>query len=266
MTNIAVTHADSGVITAEVVRSIQISPSIRRVTIGGGELGSFDYLGYDQWFRLLVPTGDKVRFDNVPTTVDATGYLRYLTLPKRTRPVMRSYTVRQFRPDDLELDVDFVVHGDSGVAGPWAMSAEPGAPIGFIDQGHGFRPEMAAMADELLIAGDETAMPAVLGVLRSLPSDARGVAFVELPDAGDEQPVETRSQVKVQWLVRGRDQPPGQATLAAVRKHQTSSSVYAFAVGESKLATGVRKLLVGEREVDKNQVTFCGYYKLPKRH
>lgn len=266
MTNLTVTHAESGVVTASVIRSERISPNIQRVTIGGGDLHSFEYLGYDQWVRLMIPTGDEVRFDNLPERVDTAGYLRYLTLPKRTRPEIRSYTIRGFRTDPLELDVDFVVHGDEGIAGPWAIATNPGDPIAFVDQGHGWRPEAAAAADELLLVADETGMPAALGVLRSLPRNARGRAIIELADSADQQPVETRSQVQVEWMTRRPGQAPGEVALAAARGHQTSLSVYGLAVGESKLATGVRRLLVSERKVDKKQVTFCGYYKLPKDH
>ncbi|MFV0532201.1 MAG: siderophore-interacting protein [Cumulibacter sp.] len=116
MTNVAVMHADTGVITAQVVRSEAISPHIQRVTIGGGDLDSFDYRGFDQWFRLLVPVHDQVRFDNVPSRFDIDSYQTFLTLPEETRPEVRNYTVRDFRRDGLELDIDFVVHGDAGRA------------------------------------------------------------------------------------------------------------------------------------------------------
>src|SRR5262245_14443849 len=101
--NIVVTHAETGVVTAEVVHAIRLSPNFVRLTLAGDELREWRHLGFDQWFRLAVPTSGDTRFDNLADTFDTAGYLRYLTLPRATRPVIRNYTVREFRADDLEL-------------------------------------------------------------------------------------------------------------------------------------------------------------------
>ena len=113
---------------AEVVNAAQISPHFVRLTLAGDDLRGWRHLGFDQWFRLAVPTSDDTRFDNLADTYDMAGYLKFLMLPKATRPVIRNYTVREFRPDDLELDVDFVVHGDAGVAAPWRRACRSGHP------------------------------------------------------------------------------------------------------------------------------------------
>lgn len=110
-----------------------------RVALGDEDLARFVHRGFDQWLRLAIPVDDRTRFDNLPDTFDFKGFLRYLTLPRGTKPVIRNYTVRQVRCDPDELDIDSVVHGDDGVAGPWAASVEPGAEIAFLDQGCGRR-------------------------------------------------------------------------------------------------------------------------------
>src|SRR5699024_3442141 len=91
-TNIAISHADTGLMTAEVVHAEHISPNFVRVTLGGEELHHWRSLGYDQWFRLALPASDETRFD-------MGGFLRYLTLPKSTRPVIRNLTVRNYSAD-----------------------------------------------------------------------------------------------------------------------------------------------------------------------
>src|SRR5262245_58449954 len=136
--NITVTHADTGVVTAEVIEAVRISPHFVRLTIAGDGLAGWRHVGFDQWFRLPGPTSDDTRFDNLADTFGLPGYLKYLTLPRATRPVIRNYTVREFRPDADELDIDFVVHGDEGVAGPWADGLPVGASVALIDQGCGF--------------------------------------------------------------------------------------------------------------------------------
>lgn len=262
MSNITITHAPSGLVHATVVRSERVTPHMVRVTFGGGELDRFDFRGFDQWFRLAVPVSESSRLDNLPDRFGIAGYLKFVTLPKDTRPVIRNYTVRAFRPKDLELDVDFVVHGTEGVAAPWAASVQPGAEVAFIDQGRGWAP---VAHDWLLLVADESGLPAVAGILRDLPRDAVGHAFVELFDEVDRQPLDAPDGVQVHWLVRPEGSAPGSAVLPAVRALEfPAGPVYAFAVGESALATGVRRHLVSERGVPKGNVTFCGYWKRQK--
>lgn len=264
MSNIAVVHAPSGLVHTSVVRRELVTPHMVRVTFGGGDLADFAFQGFDQWFRLAVPThasGD--RFDNLPSTFGVGGYLKYLTTPSGTRPVIRNYTARAFREDVAELDVDFVVHGTDGIAGPWAASVEPGSPraeVAFIDQGCGWKP---VPHDEVLLVGDESGLPAVAGILRDLPRDARGHAIIELFDLADRQETDAPAGVEVHWVERAASANPGAAALPRLGDLTFDPQrTYAFAVGESAVATGARRHLVGERGMPKQNVTFCGYWKL----
>ncbi|MDR2253368.1 MAG: siderophore-interacting protein [Bifidobacteriaceae bacterium] len=259
MSNIAVEHAPSGLVRTSVVAREAISPHVVRVTLGGGDLPLFEFKGFDQWFRLAIPVHDADRFDNLPSTFALGGYLRYLALPKATRPEIRNYTARAWRASPARLDIDFLQHGDHGVAGPWAATVEPGAEVALIDQGCGWKDPGA---DWRLLAGDETAMPAIAGILRDMPRDAVGHAFIELFDARDRQPLDAPDAVRVHWLERSPGAAPGDALLPAVRALEfPPGRVYAFAAGESAIAAGVRRHLVSERDVPKNDVTFCSYWK-----
>jgi NADPH-dependent ferric siderophore reductase len=260
VSNVAIAHAPSGLVHSTVVRTEWISPHLVRVTLGGGTLDRFEYKGFDQWFRLAIPVHDGDRFDTLPERFGMGGYLRYLTLPKGTRPMIRNYTVRAYRPDPVEVDADFVVHGTDGVAAPWAASVQPGAEVAFIDQGRGFNP---VPADWTLLVADESGLPAVAGILRDLPQETRGHAIIELFDAGDRQELEAPDGMTVHWLERAPGTDPGTAALPALRNLSfPDGTVYAFAVGESAVATGARRHLVSERGVPKGNVTFCGYWKL----
>jgi NADPH-dependent ferric siderophore reductase len=257
--NIAVTHADSGVVTADVLDAVRISPHFVRVTIGGERLREWRHVGFDQWFRLAVPTSGDTRFDNLADTFDMAGYLKYLMLPRATRPVIRNYTVREFRPEYLEMDIDFVVHGDGGVAGPWAAGIPVGQEVALIDQGCGFR---RVEADTTLLVGDESALPAVVGILRDLPSETSGHALIEVADLADRQHVDAPDGMSVHWIVRRPDAAVGAMALEHLRElPELAGSVNAFAAGESKLATGARRHLVNERSVPKSNIAFCGYWR-----
>ncbi|MRG61239.1 siderophore-interacting protein [Agromyces sp. CFH 90414] len=257
--NIVVTHAETGLVTAEVVDARRISPHFVRLTIEGEELAGWRHLGFDQWFRLAVPTSDHTRFDNLADTFNTAAYLKYLTLPRATRPVIRSYTVREFRPELRQMDIDFVVHGDEGVAGPWAGRLPVGDRLAIIDQGCGFK---QADADRTVLVGDESALPAVLGILRDLPRTTRGDALIEISDLDDRQDVDAPEGMELHWVLRAPGQAPAEAALARLRDlPEFGGTVNAFAAGESKLATGARRHLVHDRGVPKASVVFCGYWR-----
>ncbi|MWC00168.1 SIP domain-containing protein [Agromyces seonyuensis] len=258
--NIAITHADTGLVTAEVVRAEQVSPHFVRVTIGGDEVSGWRDLGFDQWFRLAVPTNDHTRFDNLPGKFDTPSYLKYLLLlPKATKPVFRNYTVAEFRADAGELDIDFVVHGTDGVAAPWAASLPVGQHVALIDQGCGYR--HVDGAEQTVLVGDETALPAIAGILRDLPRGIRGHAVIEVPDVADQRPLAGPDGVEVHWIVRSHADAAGSLALERLASLEFGASTDGFAAGESKLATGARRLFVNERGVPKTDIDFCGYWK-----
>ncbi|MBL3685551.1 siderophore-interacting protein [Leucobacter zeae] len=271
--NIAVAHATTGLVTAEVVSAERISPSFVRLGVAGDGLADWRHLGFDQWFRLAIPVaGDATRFDRLSERFDMRGYLRYLTLPRATRPAIRNYTVRAFDAAAGRLDIDFVVHGEggsdgaaagasaAGIAGPWAASLPLGERVALIDQGCGYRP--VAGTDRVVLAGDESALPAVLGILRDLPRDAVGHAIVEVPDAADRQPAGAPDGVDVRWIVRDPGSNPGAEALAALTGLPAwEGPVSAFVAGEQQLATGGRRHLVNDRGVDRSAVAFCGYWR-----
>lgn len=263
MSNIVITHAPTGLIHAEVLRTERISPHFQRVTLGGGDLARFEYQGFDQWFRLALPVDDGSGLDGMPDTFTKRGYISYLMLPKTKRPVVRNYTVRGFRPDVVELDIDFVVHGTEGVAGPWSVVAEPGDQVAFIDQGCGWKP---VAASSYLLVADESGLPAVVGILRDMPRDAQGDAVIEIPDIDDKQQVDAPAGVRVHWVVRPRGVAIGGAALETATALTLGSDPYVFVVGESSLATGLRRWAVTEKAVPKANVTFCGYWKAGRVH
>ena len=263
MSNITTTHAASGLIRSRLAARERVSEHVVRVTLEGDDFAQFLGLGFDQWFRLLLPQHDDSVFDRMPDRIDLKGYLKYLLISQSKRPAMRNYTVREFRAADRQLDIDVIVHGDAGIAGPWARDAEIGAPVALIDQGCGFAPPAAT--DWQLLVADETGMPAVVGILRDLPRDARGHAIIEIPSTGDAQPVDLPAGFSIDWVTRPAAARPGERALEHARATELGGAQpYAFAVGESQLATGVRRHLVRELSVPKTQVTFCGYWKLGK--
>jgi NADPH-dependent ferric siderophore reductase len=256
----------TGLYTAEVVRSERVTPHMVRITFAGDDITRLPQRGFDQWFRLFLPRADgDTDFGAVPEQFGIGGYIKYLTSKSGTRPPVRSYTLRSHRPALGEIDVDFVAHGDQGIAGPWAQRALPGEKIALIDQGRGF--DLIDDAGHIVLGGDESALPAIAGILRDLPVDATGLALIEIPTPADEQELNAPAGFEVRWLPRALHPEPatrsiGSRALHALRAHTPDNplTVQAYIAGEQSLAAEGRRHLVAAG-VPKARIVFTGYWK-----
>src|SRR5262249_4951796 len=156
-----------------------------------------------------------------PLTLDS-----FNELPTEQRPTVRTYTVRSVDTERREIAIDFVVHGENGVAGPWAEAATPGQPAYLTSPNGAYAPDPAA--DWHLFAGDEAAVPAICVALESLPDNAIGKAFIEVAGPEDEIALRAPAGVEVRWIYRGgrADLVPeevagGNAPLIAAGKEST---------------------------------------------
>ncbi len=254
-----------------VLRTERPSTGWMRVTLGGGNIDRFTPMGYDQWFRLFLPIGGAAGLERVPEKANKVfGYLKFLRIPDGERPVMRNYTVRAHRPATAdagaEIDVDFVLHGSAadGTAGPasrWAETCRPGEHVLVIDEGLCFNP--ARGEDRVVLVGDETALPAIAGICRSLPESASGAVIIEVASREDALQFPHPSGIEVHRVARSDADVPGVRALDALRGLTLpDAEFHAYIAGEQALASGARKLLVGERGVEKDRVSFTGYWKL----
>ncbi len=262
-----ITPEVSELLRTRVVRRERLSPHLARVTLGGGELDRFRHVGFDQWFRLFLPTAGGT-LENLPDKLTTLSYARFLTQSKATRPHLRVYTVRAYRPvgpDGPEIDVDVVLHGSvaDGTAGPgaaWAETCSPGDPVALLDEGVGFNPDPAL--NEVVMVADESGLPATAGILASLPAEARGRALIEIPTAADRQDLTGPAGVEVTWITR--DDPaavPGRAALAAAEALPLPTApFYGWTVGEQSLPSGLRRHWV-RAGVPKQDILFCGYWR-----
>lgn len=285
----------------DVSRVRQLGPSFVRITFTGDCLRSFGAGGDDQRIKIVLPQPGRTITD-FPDGPD--WYSAWLGLPERIRPVLRTYTVRAHRPDRAELDVDFVLHGlDSGTSGPasnWAASTAPGDRIGLLGPD---RPGSGRMwgcewappdsARDLVLAGDETAVPAVAAILESLPDAARGIACLEVPERRDFQEWNCPTGVDVRWFYREEHGTEHGALLETalleavreLRPHRTTDGapvddvdvdgdalwevpddaargqLYGWLAGEAGVIKRLRRLLVSDRGLPRESVAFMGYWR-----
>lgn len=241
-----------------VLRNERISPNVNRVTVGGDDLAAFHPLGADQWFRLFFPHAGQ-RELRLPSATSNLWFAQLLAMGKH-KPQVRNYTVRATR--DGELDIDMLSHGHASPASDWANRAKPGDPLGILDQGCYYNPPHDA--SELLLVADESGLPAIMGILQTRRPELPTRVFIEIPDAADAQPVpEGLADVEAVWLPREDSHAkPGELALReAAGARPPAKDGYVFVVGESGLATGLRRHLVNSAGFPKNRVTFVGYFK-----
>lgn len=239
--------------SAQVLRTERLTPHMQRVVLGGDGLADFTAGGStDHYVKLL--------FDAEGVTYPEPFDIQRIReeFPRDQWPVTRTYTVRTWDPQTRELAVDFVIHGDEGLAGPWARSVQPGATVRFLGPGGGYAPD--AQADWHLLAGDESALPAIAAALEALPEGAKAYAFVEVTDADEEQKI--NSAAEIEWLHRGR-RPVGEALVEAVRSLDfPEGDVQAFVHGEAGFVKELRRYLRMEREVPRERLSISGYWRL----
>jgi NADPH-dependent ferric siderophore reductase len=174
----------------------------------------------------------------------------------------RSYTVRDWDAERLRLTLDFVVHGDEGIAGPWAAAARPGDTLELTGPGGGYSP--SADADWHLLAGDEAVIPAIAVSLERINPGVPVFVIVEVGGPEDEQPLTSSGDLNLQWLHRtgGPGEDPD-LQLQAVRVLELPEGRgQAFVHGEAEAVLRVRRHLLQERGIDRDDVSATGYWKL----
>jgi NADPH-dependent ferric siderophore reductase len=243
------------VTTAEVLRTERITPHMIRVVLGGEGLNEFDCGEYtDHYLKLQFPA-DGVEY---PEPFDLAKIRE--EYPREQWPVTRTYTVRRWDKAARELSIDFVYHGDEGIAGPWAATVQPGALVRFAGPGGAYAP--ARDADWHLLAGDESALPAISSAIEHLDPGARAHVFLEVEGPEEEQQFKSAADLSVTWIHRDGARI-GERLVAAVRGFDfPAGDVHAFVHGEAAFVRDLRRLLRFEREIPRERLSISGYWRL----
>lgn len=284
---------------ATVTAVTDLSPSFRRFTFGG-DLGDYGDPGYDQRITVLFPT-ETAGLDVMPQDDD--WYRRWRALPSEHRPTLRTYTTRRVRRHLGEVDIDMVAHEVIGPASAWVDGAKVGDEVLIfapttahtgVSFGIDFVPP--ARVDTLLLAGDETAAPAIATILEQLPREARGVVVVEVPHVDDVSYLPHHPGFEYRVSARGAAERHSHLIAAVTDAADTlapagegvdveeidvdndilwevprtarggaalrSARLYAWLAGESGAIKTLRRYLVTERGVNRRAVAFMGYWRI----
>jgi NADPH-dependent ferric siderophore reductase len=233
-----------------VVRTERVTPHLVRVVLGGEALAGFGAGDFtDHYVKLQLPPA------GAPYAAPFDAEVVQAEQPRELWPVSRTYTVRAWDAAAQELTLDFVTHGDEGVAGPWAAAARPGDLLQFAGPGGAYAP--AAAADWHLLVGDDSALPAIAAALPRLPAGAVAHVFVEVEGPADEQDLPG-----VTWVHRG-EQPVGAALTAAVLATELPGGVpHVFVHGEAGFVRELRRVVRARWEVPRELLSVSGNWRV----
>lgn len=243
-------------ITLTVLRTEWLSEHMVRLVAGGEGFADFQAKPFtDQYVKIHFPRPGV----SYPEPLDVFALRE--TMPREHWPVTRTYTVRWVDAARAELAIDVVVHGDEGLAGPWAASAQPGEQMILSGPGGAYAPN--PKADWHLLAGDESALPAIASGLEALPLDAQGPAFLEIASERDILELSAPVGLDLRWLVRGGALGGDSGLLARAIAAATwpEGRVHAFVHGERESVKAVRDVIFGEPFLlERSQVSISGYW------
>ena len=208
---------------AQVLETRRLTPQMIRVVFGGGELSGFG-------------------------PGEFTDHYVKLRIAERTR----TYTVREW--DGERLTIDFVVHGDEGVAGSWAAAAQPGDELELRGPGGAYTPDPDA--DWHLMIGDSAVIPAIAASLARIPAGVPVHVLVSVDGPEEEQPLSTPGDLHLRWL-------PGDAALVAAVADLDfpPGRVHAFVHGEASAVREIRRHLLVDRDLPRGALSISGYWK-----
>ncbi|WP_134486769.1 siderophore-interacting protein [Pseudomonas aeruginosa] len=288
----------------ELKRREQLSPALTRFVFGGPEVAEMKTLAADQRLKIFFPDAS-----GQPPSLPGGSewYQAYRSVEPARRPPMRTYTIRALRAEQEEVDVEFVLHGENGPASAWATHARIGDRLQLAapnrqygDDPGGYEWKPPAGVRHILLIADETALPAVAGILEELAGEAEPPvveAFLEVPGEADILDLPAIPGARLHWLPRhqaGIHSRNGERMIEAARQARLperevaggaaqeledidideeilwelaspeSGSFYAWVAGESAAVMAIRRYLVQERGIDKRHLTLMGYWRLGK--
>lgn len=232
----------------QVLRVSDLTPRMRRITLGGPELAGFLSLGSDDHIKLMFASSPEQQAVLDTMVLGAPA-------PDGVKPDMRDYTPRRIDLDLGELDIDFVLHGD-GPASTWAAQAAPGQ---FLHIG-GPRSSMKVpdVFDGYLLIGDETAIPAIARRLEALSSNRRALVVIEVENAEEQQAFTSAAAFEVIWVQRHSEDLLDTVT----RLSLPEGLVYGWIATEAGLSRKLRRVLLDTHGLNEEQIKAAGYWRM----
>lgn len=242
----------------QVVRKEQVTPNYLRIIVGGENVQKFNMVTVGVNNKIFIPPKgvEEIYFPEFKPT-------EFVQAPEDVRPTIRTYTCRALDLEKNEMTIDFALHGDEGIASSWAINCQIGDKLGVAMKG--FAKQLYPVADWYLLVGDMTAIPVLSVILETLPSSAKGVAFIEVQTKEDEQVIKTNSQVEIKWI---HNPMPGKTTQLqdAVRSVKLPANdeitKFAYVAAEFAVVRNIRQFFRQENGWNAKEMHGFGYWQL----
>jgi NADPH-dependent ferric siderophore reductase len=239
---------------AVVIGSQLSSATMRRLTFSVGPGFEVDPGMLGPWLKLIIPLCDgPVAWPHY----DA-GTRRIIWPPEGRRPAIRTYSVRDWRPERRELDVDIALHGE-GAGARFAQGARIGDRVGVWGPGAIDQPEGVRW---YLLAGDHTAVPAIAYMLARLPAGAGADVVLILPEKPDgPSPFSPRADVRILVEPDARLRPRRLVEAVRAAPWPATEDVLLWAGAEAASARALRRFAKGERRLPPTRFQILNYWK-----
>ena len=238
-----------------VVGTRRLTPGLIRLTLGGEGLDGFGMVdATDAYINVAIPpSGAEYGEIFDPREVRDSR-------PREQWPARRRYTVRRWDPELRLLEVDFVVHGDQGVAGPWAAAAREGTVLVFEGPAGGYRPDPDA--DWHLLVGDESALPAIAASLEVLPEGALGVVRLVCDGPDHEIDLPSPGRLDLRWLHRTGSPSDADLLVDSLREIAfPRGRMHAFVHGEADEIRAIRRHLLIDHGYQRSEMSCSPYWR-----
>lgn len=249
----------------DVLRVEDVTPGMRRVTVGGPSMDqhvrdgivipAVRTSGFDDDIKLLPadPVTGTLPFEEPTNSADGT-----VDWPAGSFQYSRTYTVRRFDRDAREMDIDFVVHA-GGLAAEWANRVGPGEKILIAGPKHSS--SLPVGVDWMLVAGDETALPAIAHCLEKLPSDLPATVVIEVAEPAHRQELLSDADVDITWLYRSDNGGESRLAQTVQDAQWRRGQPYLWVAGESTTVKPLRRWAKHDTNLDKRFVEIAGYWR-----
>ena len=243
----------------EVLDVVEVTPRMRRLVLGGEQLGAFSAAGFeltpfrtggfDDHVKLFLPEPGS---DHVVLPTQDDGHLDWPH--DGLQPLHRDYTVRRFDAAEGRLEIDVVLH-PGGAASTWTSNARPGNHL------HLAGPQLSTALPAVglhLLAGDETALPAIARYLEERDGSIPAVVVVEVASAVEQQSLTSTADVELLWVRRDEG---GSLAGAVADLDLADNDLFAWVAGEGEAVQAVRRHLLEDRALPGDRIDATRYWR-----
>lgn len=237
----------------QVQSSIQISPNMQRIFFSSADFTDFPTDQGGAHIKLFFPQKDQTM-----PLLPFRNEQGKIVWPQGQRPITRTYTIRDFVPENRLLVVDFVRHQDFGIAANWAVHAKPGDFLGLAGPGGPNR--YNAQANYFIFMGDLSALPMIAASLKQLSATAKGQVWIDIEHQEDQQPLETPSGFEIFWLSTQQDIQT-QIIDSLAKLDWQNQIISVTLAGENNKVVTLRKILRHQYQIDKHNLYAVPYWR-----